>query len=357
MINVTKTYLPSKEKLSERIDRIYRNGWITNNGELTLELQERLEKFLGVKNLLLVSNGTLALQIAYKVLDVKGEALTSPFSFVATTSSMVWEGITPRFVDIDKKSLNMDVNNIEKSINENTSAIVPVHVFGNPCEVEKISDIANRYNLKTIYDASHCFNAKFNGDSLLNFGDVSTLSFHATKIFHTIEGGALVIKDREVYEKAKLMINFGITGVDSIRSLGINCKINEFQSAMGLCVLDEYDEINSKRREVYNRYYEKLRNSSKVTLQDRNPYGSLNYSYFPILFKTEEDLLKVQRVLKERGINGRRYFYPSLNTLNYLEYEKMEVSEEVSRRVYCLPLYDSLDLSIVDEIIYIIESI
>ncbi|WP_027633917.1 DegT/DnrJ/EryC1/StrS family aminotransferase [Clostridium hydrogeniformans] len=357
MINVTKTYLPSKEKLLEKIDRIYKKGWVTNNGELTLELQERLEEFLGVKNLLLVSNGTLALQIAYKVLGVKGEAITSPFSFVATTSSMVWEGIKPKFVDIDKDTLNINIDNIERSINKNISAIVPVHVFGNPCEIEEIQSIASKNNLKVIYDASHCFNGKFNEESILSFGDISTLSFHATKIFHTIEGGALVIRDDEVYERAKLMINFGIAGVDSIKTLGVNCKINEFQSAMGLCVLDEYEEINSKRKRVYHRYYEKLRSSNKVTLQERNPKGSLNYSYFPVLFKTEEALLKLQRILKEKGINGRRYFYPSLNTLEYLKYEKMIISEDVSKRVFCLPLYDSLDMKVVDEIIWDIESI
>jgi len=236
MINVTKTHLPDIDRYKAYIDRIYRSGWITNNGALVQELEEKLKEYLGVRNILLVSNGTLALQICYKALGLTGEAITTPFSFVATTSSLVWEGLSPVFVDISPETLNMDPDRIEEAIRPETSCIVPVHVFGNGCDVEKIGQIAKKHHLKVVYDAAHAFGVKYNGESILNYGDVSILSFHATKFFHTIEGGAIVTGDDELYEKAKHMINFGITGPESIVGLGINGKMNEFQAAMGLCI-------------------------------------------------------------------------------------------------------------------------
>ncbi|HBN28622.1 MAG TPA: aminotransferase DegT, partial [Clostridiaceae bacterium] len=239
MINVTKTYLPDRTKLDKYIDKIYSTAWVTNNGQLVKELTTRLEEYLGVQNLLLVTNGTLALQIAYKALGVNGQAITTPFSFVATTSSLVWEGIEPIFVDIDPETFCIDPSKIEEAITSETTAIVPVHVFGNACDVEKIENIAQKYGLKTIYDGAHSFGVKYNGESLLSYGDATILSFHATKLFHTIEGGAIIFKNKEDYERAKLMINFGIDGTDSVIELGINAKMNEFQAAMGLCVLDE----------------------------------------------------------------------------------------------------------------------
>lgn len=250
MILVTKTYLPKKEVYQYYVDKIFDSGWITNNGSLVNELENRLCEFLGVDNLLLVSNGTLALQIAMKSLDLKNEVITTPFSFVATTSSLVWEHLTPVFADINATTYNIDVQKITKKITDNTSAILPVHVFGNICDVETLENICTINKIKLIFDAAHAFDVKNSKQNVLRYGDASILSFHATKIFHTIEGGAIIFKRREDYEKAKLLINFGISGYDKVDTLGINCKMNEFQAAMGLSILSDMPEVLERRRIV-----------------------------------------------------------------------------------------------------------
>src|SRR5574344_539107 len=242
-INVTKTYLPNKEKYLKYIDEIYENGWITNNGPLVQKLEKKLAKYLGVKNIVLVANGTVALEIAYRTLELKGFAITTPFSFVATTSSLVTNALLPIFADIDPKSLNIDQKKIEEKITPNTSAIVATHVFGNPCDVEAIEQIAKKYNLKVVYDAAHAFGVNYKDKSIANYGDITTLSFHATKLFHTIEGGALVINDDELVQKVRYLINFGIKSLTEITYLGTNAKMNEFEAAMGLCVLDDIENI------------------------------------------------------------------------------------------------------------------
>lgn len=355
-IHVTETYLPDQRKYQAYVEKIFESKRISNNGALVRELQEKLEKYLGVKHVLLVSNGTVALQLAYRLLDLKGEVITTPFSFVATTSSLVWEGFKPVFADIDPMSLNIDVNNIEKLINEDTSAILPVHVFGNACDVEAIEAIAKRNDLKVIYDAAHAFSVDYKNESLLNYGDLSILSFHATKLFHTIEGGALIINDDEQYMKAKAMINFGIdaqSGTGAIDILGINAKMNEFEAAMGLCVLDDIDTIIEKRKTVYDFYKERLQ--KRLQVQEINRDASMNYSYFPVLFDSEEVLLRVEKELNMRNIFPRRYFYPSLDTLPYLKRAVIQpVSKDVSKRVLCLPLYPGLEPKIQSEIIDII---
>src|SRR5574344_509204 len=254
MINVTKSYLPNIEKYKSYIDEIYKSGWLTNQGPLVQKLEARLQEYLGVKHIILVSNGTIALDIAYKVLDLKGEVITTPFSFVATTSSLLLSGLKPIFADIDEKSLNLDDNNIEKLITPNTSAILPVHVFGNACEVEQIETIANKHNLKVVYDAAHAFDVKYKDKSVLNYGDISTLSFHATKLFHTIEGGALIINDDSLVEKVRYLINFGIKNQEEIPHLGTNAKMNEFEAAMGLCILDDIENIRNNRKKVVENY-------------------------------------------------------------------------------------------------------
>jgi len=355
-IHVTETYLPDIQKYQHYVERIFESKIVTNNGVLVHELQEKLEKYLGVKHVLLVSNGTVALQIAYKLLDLKGEVITTPFSFVATTSSLVWGGLKPIFADIDPLSFNMDAKNIEKLITENTSAIVPVHIFGNACEVEAIEEIANRHQLKVIYDAAHAFNVNYKGKSVLNCGDLSILSFHATKLFHTIEGGALILNDDEQYLQAKKMINFGIDA-DSyggdIEALGINAKMNEFEAAMGLCILDDIDTITEDRKLVYEYYKEKLQ--EHLQLQKHNPNAKMNYSYFPVLFDSEESLLKAVSQLNVENIFPRRYFYPSLDTLPYLEKSKTQpVSDDISKRILCLPLYYGLEPMIQSKIVDII---
>lgn len=356
MTNVTKTYLPKKESYKQYLDEIYENGWVTNNGPLVQRLEKRLEEYLGVKNIVLVANGTIALEIAYRTLGISGFAITTPFSFVATTSSLVTNGIKPIFVDIDKDTLNIDADKIEESITEHTSAIVPVHIFGNPCEVEKIDTIAKEYKLKVIYDAAHAFDVKYNNKSILNYGDISTLSFHATKLFHSIEGGALIIKDDQLVKKARYLINFGIQNEESIPELGANAKMNEFEAAMGLCVLDEIENIKEGRKRVVEKYNSELKDL--VKLQKKNRYATPNNSYFPVMFKDEEELLKVKKALNEEDIFPRRYFYPSLDTLKYIEPKQyMGVSRDISKKILCLPCYPKLEEDTQDKIINIIKKI
>jgi dTDP-4-amino-4,6-dideoxygalactose transaminase len=354
MINVTKTYLPNKEKYKKYIDEIYENGWLTNNGPLVQRLEKRLAEYLGVKNIVLVSNGTVALEIAYRTLDIKGFAITTPFSFVATTSSLVTNNILPIFADIDQQTLNLDPKNIEKLITPNTTAIVPVHVFGNACEVEEIEQVANKHDLKVIYDAAHAFDVKYKNQSVLNYGDISTLSFHSTKLFHSIEGGALIINDDELVQKARYLINFGIENAESIPHLGTNAKMNEFEAAMGLCVLDDIEEIKESRKEISQRYRVELQ--GLITFQEQNMNATENYSYFSVVLENETQLLKIQKALNKVDIYPRRYFYPSLDTLNYIEpKQNCDISRDISKRILCLPIYAELGKDTQSKIIQTIK--
>ena len=353
MINVTKSYLPNIDKYKKYIDEIYENGWLTNQGPLVQRLEKRLAEYLGVKNIVLVSNGTIALEIAYRALDLKGEVITTPFSFVATTSSLVTNNLSPIFADIDGKTFNLNPKNIEEQITSKTSAILPVHVFGNACEVEEIEQIANKHNLKVVYDAAHAFDVKYKDKSVLSYGDISTLSFHATKLFHTIEGGALIVNDDSLVEKVRYLINFGIKSPTEIPHLGTNGKMNEFEAAMGLCILDDIEEIKISRKKVVENYRNNL--EILVTFQEQNKEASENYSYFPVLFKDEEELLKVQKSLNDENIFPRRYFYPSLDTLHYINpKQECKISRDISKRVLCLPLYAELEKENQDKIIKII---
>jgi dTDP-4-amino-4,6-dideoxygalactose transaminase len=348
MIPVTKPYLPNRDKLNQYIDGIYERNWLTNNGPLVQELTRRLEEYLGVENLLLVSNGTLALQIAYHTLGINlpvngkpAEAITTPFTFIATASSLKWDGIEPVFADIDPESWCLDPNNIEAAITENTRAIVPVHVFGNACDVEAINGIAQKHSLKVIYDGCHAFGVKYKGESLLKHGDAATLSFHATKLFHTGEGGAIVFKRKDDLERAKKMINFGITSPEIIEELGINAKMNELQAAMGLCVLDEIQQNLQAREEIWNYYKKSL--EKLVQLQARSPQLAYNCAYFPAVFKSEKQAMKVASDLKKSGILVRRYFYPSLESVQILGVtQKKNVSTDIASRVLCLPIFAGL---------------
>lgn len=354
MIPVTKAYLPSKEKYQSYVDRIFQSGWLTNNGSFLQELEQRLADYLGVKNIVLVANGSFALQLAYKALELKGEVITTPFSFAATTSTLAWEGLTPIFADIDPKTFNIDPAQIESQITPNTSAIVPVHVFGNPCDVETIEAIADNHKLKVIYDAAHAFGSEYKDQSVLNFGDVSTLSFHSTKLFHTIEGGAVITNDDELARKIRLMINFGISSPTDIDSVGTNAKMNEFEAAMGLCVLDEIDTIRQRREDIWQVYTNEL--SNIVELQQWNEYGKNNFAYAPVLFESEEQLLKIEAKLKENDILPRRYFYPSLDTLSYLDSKQIcDNSRDVASRILCLPIYPALEKENIKRILNIIK--
>jgi len=355
MINVTKTYLPDKDKYISYIDKIYETGQVTNYGPLVKELEKKLAKHLGVKNIVLVANGTIALEIAYRLLKLEGEVITTPFSFVATTSSLVSNGLKPIFTDINVKTFNLDPNYIEAAITDKTSAIVPVHVFGNACEVEKIKDIADKHDLKVIYDAAHAFGENYKGSSLLNHGDVSTISFHATKIFHSIEGGALIINDNDLVKDARFLINFGIDGPESVKALGTNAKMNEFEAAMGLCVLDDMQKIELERKSLYIRYQEAFKNVIEIQIKNENCTN--NYAYFPVLFENEQELLCVMKNLNANGIMPRRYFHPSLDALPYTQYsEVMPISRDIASRIMALPIFPGLSFEVQDEIIKIICS-
>jgi dTDP-4-amino-4,6-dideoxygalactose transaminase len=359
MIPVTKPYLPSRENLDRYIDGIYERQWLTNNGPLVQELTQRLEAYLGVKNLLLVSNGTLALQIAYRALGISGagadaEAITTPFTFVATASSLKWEGVEPVFVDIDPHTWCLDPTLIEAAISPRTRAIVPVHVFGNACEVEFIDEIGQRHGLKVVYDASHAFGVTYKGESLLKHGDAATLSFHATKLFHTVEGGAIVFKRMEDLERARKMINFGITGPETIEEIGINAKMNEFQAAMGLCVLDEMEANLKARANVWHRYEQAL--SQILKLQVKLDELEYNYAYFPVAFENEEKAVRVAAMLKESGVLPRRYFYPSLEAVTCLKTEGVKtISTNIAGRILCLPIFNTLSRSDQAHVIQLIE--
>jgi len=363
VIPVVKPYLPSREKLDKYLDGIYERAWLTNNGPLVQELTARLEEYLGVENLLLVANGTLALQIAYRALGVSGnehgeqpEAITTPFTFIATASSLKWDGVQPVFADIDPNTWCISPENIEQAITSNTRAIVPVHVFGNACDVKAIDEIASRHGLKVIYDASHAFAVKYKGESLLKHGDAATLSFHATKLFHTGEGGAIIFKRKEDLERAKQMINFGITGPESIEELGINAKMNELQAAMGLCVLDEMEGNLKARAAVWRGYEKKL--GQALQLQTRPRILDYNYAYFPVVFKSESQAVKVAAALKENGVLARRYFYPSLEAVKSLGVEvDQSVSESIASRIICLPIYSTLPAESIEKITGIVKEV
>ncbi len=355
MTYVTKIYMPNREKFKTYIDSIYESGWLTNNGPLIQELEKKLETYLGVKNLLCLSNGTDALQFAYRLLEEEGkEVITTPFSFVSTTSAIVAERLKPIFADIDKESYNIDPTNIEGLITKNTCAIAPCHVFGNACEIEEIDKIAKKHNLKVIYDASHAFDVKYKGKHILNYGDISIISFHATKIFHTIEGAAIVIKDDALYEKAKIVRNYGIDAPDSVAMLGINAKMNEIQAAMGLCMLDEVDKISKERRESHQFYTKSL--NRYVQLQKKNPNSTQSYSYFPVAFKSEDEMKKVKESLRKENIVARQYFKPSLDTLPYIESKEiMHNSRDLSNRILVIPMHSNIEFKVSEIIIKTLE--
>lgn len=340
MINVTKTFLPPREQLNKYIDKIYESNWLTNFGQLEQLLTSRLKDYLEVENLLLVSNGTLAMQVVYKALGLSGEVITTPFSFVATTSSLVWEGLTPVYADIDPVSLTVNPNNILPLINNKTSAILGVHVYGRPCQVNQIQKIATAHKLKIIYDAAHAFNVRtIENKNLLSYGDASTISFHSTKLFHTIEGGAIISNDAHLIKECKKLINFGITGYDKIEGLGTNCKMNEFAAAMGLAVLENIDDIMYERQRVAETY-DKLINPQLLPV--KIDVSTNNNSYYPILLRDEISCLNVRNNLLANEIMPRRYFYPSLNMLDYVKYQSCPISENISQRILCLPMYPDL---------------
>lgn len=355
MIPVTKTFLPPPEEYQRIINRAWETGWMTNRGVLVKELENQLKNYLGVSNIIAMTNGTLPIQIAIKALQLKGEIITTPFSYVATTASIVWENCTPVFVDIDPEYLTIDETKIEAAITPKTTAILATHVFGNPCNVEALEILSQKHGLKVIYDAAHCFGVKYKGQSIFNYGDISTCSFHATKLFHTGEGGALFCRDKTLFETCYYMHNFGHQGTEAFQGLGINAKMSEPQAAMGLAVLPYLSEIIQERRRVTEQYDAQL-DFSRLKKMTLRPGTQWNYSYYPVLFETEEQMLVVQQALNQQQIFPRRYFYPALNSLPYVTPQPCPIAESVSSRILCLPMYVGLNSSNIQEISTIISS-
>lgn len=354
MIPVTKTFFPEIDKYHQQIQRIWDNKWLTNRGALVIELEQQLKDYLDVTNIIITNNGTVPLQIALKLLGDNSEIITTPFSYVATTAAIIWENCTPVFVDIHPEYLTIDETKIEAAITDKTTAILATHVFGNPCNIEVIETIAEKYNLKVIYDAAHCFAVKYQGRSVFNYGDVSTCSFHATKLFHTGEGGAMFCNDESLNHKLFYSHNFGHNGPLDFYGLGINAKISELQGAMGLTVFPYMEFIINERRKVVDFYNSNL-NFAKIQALKIREHTEWNYSYYPIIFESESVLLETVKRLNDQDIFPRRYFYPSLNTINYVKGGEMPISESIASRIICLPLYVGLEEHDLNRIIGIIN--
>ena len=352
-LTVTRTYLPPLEEYVEYLRDIWRGGQVTNNGHLVQKLEHQLRRYLDVSHLQFVNNGTIALQLALNALELKGSVITTPYSYVATPNAIRWEQCRPVFVDVDPHSLCINPALIEERIDEHTTAIMATHVYGYPCDVRAIARIAKKHNLKVIYDGAHAFGVKVDGKPIYQYGDVSTISFHATKVYHTVEGGAVITHDATLNERVFLSKAFGHRADDHYR-IGINGKNSEFHAAMGLCNLPVIDEMIRYRRHLSECYVAQL---IDLPLRVFQPDDSLtyNYSYFPILLESFDAMQRVKQALEEHQIFPRRYFYPALNQLPYYQGEPCPVAEDAAQRVLCLPLYHALEEEDVNTVAAIIR--
>jgi dTDP-4-amino-4,6-dideoxygalactose transaminase len=362
-INVTKPFLPPLDEYQEYLKNIWDNNWVTNNGPYHKQLEKELANYLGVKYVSLFSNGTLALVTALQALNIEGEVITSPYSFVATTHSLWWNKITPVFIDVDSEYGNLNPDLIEAAITKDTTAILPIHVYGQPCELKKIESIAKKNNLKVIYDAAHAFGVKENQKSILNYGNLSVLSFHATKVFNTFEGGAIICHDLETKQHIDDLKNFGFRDETIVVKPGINAKMNEVQAAMGLLQLKYIDEAIKERQRLAKIYTEELQNINGIRLIKTKKEVEWNYSYFPIFItetnKTNRDQLYL--ALKKEYIYARRYFYPLISSFN--PYSKLpssnndflSVANKIANEVICLPIYPGLKNEEISNICNIIK--
>ncbi len=355
MITVTKPLLPPFDQFMVYVKGIYERNWLTNNGPLVIELEEKLKAELKVPHLLFLSNGTTALQIAIKALELKGEIITTPFSYIATTSGILWEGCTPVYADIDPFTLNIDPAAIASKITSRTVAILATHVYGNACDIDAIQKIAEANNLKVIYDGAHCFGTKYKGKSILEYGDISTISFHATKIFNTAEGGAVMTSSPELNTKMEFLRNFGHNGPGIFEEVGINGKNSEIHAAFGLAGLPFIGNVAERMKHLSGVYDAELAgvNISKPSITEHCIY---NHAYYAVIFPTEYSLLQVFSALEKNEIFARRYFYPSLNRLQFVTPSSMPVAEDISKRVLCLPLYFDLSEKDIIRICNVIRS-
>ncbi len=343
MINVTKPFLPPINEYQSLVESIWQRAWLTNNGPLVNELELKLKEYLNINHLLFLGDGTIALQFAIRALELSGkEIITTPFSYVATTSAIVWENCKPVFADIKTDTLNIDPNKIEALITADTGCILATHVYGNPCDVEAIQIIADKYNLKVIYDGAHAFGTRVSGKSIFEFGDISTCSFHATKLFHTIEGGCVITQEPELLKKISFYRNFGHNGPESFEGVGINGKNSEFHAAMGICNLKYINEIIRDRKSAINTYKEKIA-GLKVQIIKTLTNVNWNHSYFPVIFESEEILLKSVIELNNNWVYPRRYFYPTLSSLSYVSHKyATPIADDISKRILCLPLFSGI---------------
>ena len=350
-ITVTSPLLPNLDEFHEMLKEIWDSKWVTNNGSFHKQLEVALAEYLKVPYVSLFTNGTLPLITALQALRITGEVITTPYSFVATTHALWWNGIKPVFVDIDWKTGCMDPNKIEAAITPKTTAIMPVHVYGKPCDTKAIQEIADKYGLKIIYDAAHAFGVEVNGESILNAGDMSTLSFHATKVYNTLEGGAMVIHDAETKKRIDYLKNFGFAGETEVVAPGINSKMDEVRAAYGLLNLKQVDVAIEARHQVAIKYREALKDVSGIEYWDDLPGVKHNYSYFPIFVHEKEYGMTRDELyfkMKEQGILGRRYFYPLISefsTYRGLESAKPEnlpVAHKMANSVICLPMHHGL---------------
>jgi len=364
-IFVTQPTLPELDEFTELLKDIWDRKWLTNNGKYHQEFEKTLAEYLGVPYISLFSNGTLALISALQVLNITGEVITTPYSFVATTHALWWNNIKPVFVDIEPEFCNLDPAKIEAAITPQTTAILPVHVYGNPCKIEAIQEIADRYGLKVIYDAAHAFGVKQNGNSILNFGDLSVLSFHATKVFNTIEGGAIVCHDEKTKKRIDYLKNFGFAGETEVIAPGINAKMNELQAAYGLLQLKTVEENIRKRKRISRIYQDGLKNIRGIRFMEEPENLRYNYSYFPLFVDEKQYGISRDTLygkLKENNIYGRRYFYPLISQfptykgLDSSKPENLTVAQKVADEVICLPIYPGLKYEAVKRICSIIRN-
>jgi dTDP-4-amino-4,6-dideoxygalactose transaminase len=353
-IFVTQPSLAPLDEYTNLLKGVWERGILTHNGPLVRQFENQLAKKLNLKNLVTVNNGTIALQTAIKGLELRGEIITTAFSWIATVSAIKWEACTPIFCDIDSETLNIDTNSIEALITDKTVAIMPVHVFGNPCDVEAIDVIAKKHNLKVIYDAAHAIGSTYKGKSVLEYGDISATSLHATKLLNTAEGGACITMDDELHEKLKRIRFFGHNQTKEIVEDGFNGKMTEVHAALGIANMKYYDDVLNDRKQKYLYYHKSLLHLEYLSFQSLN-LGNPNYSYFPIIFDNEKRLLETEKRLNKKNIFPRRYFYPSVNEFEKIvEYSKCEISESISKRILCLPLYYTLKMSEIKSIIKIV---
>jgi dTDP-4-amino-4,6-dideoxygalactose transaminase len=363
-IYVTQPALPNLQEFVPYLQQIWQKKILTNDGPFHKQLEAELSFFLGVPYISLFTNGTLALLTALQVLKITGEVITTPFSFVATTHCLWWNNIKPIFIDIDQNFCNLDPDKIEAAITPKTTAILPVHVYGNPCYTERINKIASAYGLKTIYDAAHAFGVKQNGQSICNFGDLSILSFHATKVYNTMEGGAIICHDLETKKQIDYLKNFGFANETSVIAPGINSKMNEMQAALGLLQLKHYDENIKKRKVIAEMYRKELKEVNGVSLMPHPENIESNYAYFPIFVNEAEYGISRDQLyekLKENNIYGRRYFYPLISEFPmYKDLESarpanIKLASVASSQVICLPIYPELEIDIISFICSIIR--